>query len=259
MSLRAHVHRALEPDVDETGWERAVTLFISSLIVLNVVAVVLETVAWLRDDFAAAFRWLEIVSLGVFGAEYLLRLWSCVEEPRWSGRAGRLRWMLSPMAIVDLVAILPSLLAATTVDLRFARSLRLLRMARSLKLVRYSRALSLLGTVLHRQRAELRVTAFAGGLLLLCAASGMYFAENAAQPEQFSSIPQSMWWAVMTLTTVGYGDVYPVTPIGRLLAAVVAMLGIGLFALPAGIIASGFTELLSEQQRPRCPHCGKEI
>jgi voltage-gated potassium channel len=163
------------------------------------------------------------------------------------------------MAVVDLVSILPSLIPGGTLDLRFIRSLRLARLARTLKLARYSQSLQTLGRVLRAKREELVVTGIAGALLLICASSIMYFAEHDAQPQQFSSIPASMWWGVVTLTTVGYGDIFPVTPLGKILGAFIALLGIGLFALPAGILASGFSDELRRNEPRTCPRCGQVI
>jgi voltage-gated potassium channel len=137
-----------------------------------------------------------------------------------------------------------------------------LRLARWLKIARYSQALDTLGRVLRSRKAELGITAFLGLLLLLFASSLMYFVEHEAQPRVFSSIPSAMWWGVVTLTTVGYGDIYPVTSLGKFIGGAIEILGIGLFALPAGIVASGFAEELQRRKQERghqCPHCGKEF
>ena len=233
------------------------------LIVLSVIGVVLETVAPVRRAGSVFLRGLEVVSVAVFTVEYLLRLWSCVADPRYASPvAGRLRYARSPLAIVDLLAIVPSLVPGGVLDLRFVRLLRLARLLRGLKLLRYSEALRLLARVVVSRREELAATATVGATLLFLSTCAMYFAENAAQPEAFSSIPASLWWGVVTLTTVGYGDVYPVTFAGRVLGAVVAVLGVGLFALPAGILAGAFAEELQKRRdgtRARCPHCGAEL
>ncbi len=258
--LKRRVHKFLEVEADDRGWERATNLALATLIVLNVVAVMLETVEDLRNRYGPEFQAFEAVSVAVFSIEYLLRLWASDLDPRHRGFAGHVRFMLRPMALVDLVAILPSLIPGGSLDLRFARSIRLLRLARSLKFARYSQSLQTLGRVMRSKRAELGVTAFLGFVLMVCASSGIYFVEHEAQPKAFSSIPASMWWAVVTLTTVGYGDVFPVTPFGKTLASVIAVLGIGLFALPAGILASGFNEELQRRkERGKCPHCGGEL
>jgi voltage-gated potassium channel len=262
-SLRATVHKFLEVEKDDRGWERALNIGLAALILGNIAAVILETVEDLRTQHAFAFAAFEAVSVAIFATEYLLRLWSCTADPRFAGPLGRLRFVLSPMALVDLVAILPSLIPGGSLDLRFARSVRLLRLARSLKFARYSESLRTLGRVVRAKRSELGVTAFLGAVLLVCASCGIYFVEHDAQPKAFSSIPGAMWWSVVTLTTVGYGDVFPVTPPGKALASVIAILGIGLFALPTGILASGFNEELQARRSSaapaRCPHCGGDL
>jgi len=151
------------------------------------------------------------------------------------------------MMLIDLVAIVPSYLP-TSLDLRAVRAFRLIRL---LKLTRHSASLTLVLEVLKRKRDELLSTAFVAALLLVVSSSLMYYAENATQPEVFSSIPAAMWWGVVTLTTVGYGDVYPVTLVGKLIGAVVAMTGIGLFAMPAGILGSGFMEVFTERRQAK--------
>jgi len=260
--LRYRVHKLLTPEADDRGLERFVNLLLGGLIVANVLAVVLETVEDLPFPSPGAFRAFDHLSVSVFSLEYALRLWSCTVDPRFRGRlGGRLRYVLTPMALIDLVAIVPSLIPGVDLDLRFARIVRLLRLARALKIARYSESLKVLTRVVRSKREELGITAFAGFILLMCASCGLYFAEHDAQPGIFSSIPASMWWGVTTLTTVGYGDIYPVTTAGKLIASVIAVLGIGLFALPTGILAAGFAE---EMRRPRettrtCPHCGREI
>ncbi|HOX51564.1 MAG TPA: ion transporter, partial [Fibrobacteria bacterium] len=214
-------------------------------------------------SFAGWFRWLEIVSVTIFTMEYVARLWSCTADPRYaSSWKGRLNYATTFLSVVDLLAILPFYLGTWfSGDLRVLWTLRLLRLLRVLKLGRYSSALALMGRVLRLKSSDLLATIFALFVLIVLAASLMYHAEFQAQPDKFSSIPASMWWAVATLTTVGYGDIYPITWLGKLAASVIAILGIGLFALPAGILADGFSELrrLEQSGTKRCPHCGESI
>lgn len=261
MALRATIYHYLQVEDGDRGGERALNIALSVLIVCNLLAVVFETVEEYRTAYGFAFLAFERFSLAVFSTEYLLRFWSCAEDPKYAGLRGRLRFLVSPLAIVDLIAIVPGLIPGTVLDLRFARALRLLRLARALKLARYSKSVQLFLRVLGSRRSQLGLASFTGALLLLCAACGIYFLEHDAQPDRFPSIPASVWWGVMTLTTVGYGDVYPITPGGKLLAGVVAVLGIGMFALPAGILAGGFSEEIErERQGPkRCPHCGETL
>ena len=260
-TIRERVQSLLTPEASDRGYERVFNVCLASFVALNVLAVMLETVQSLNARFGYAFRLFEIFSVAVFIVEYLARLWSCTTQSRFAHPVlGRLRFALTPMALVDLIAILPSAIPGGTLDLRFARAVRLIRLARAFKIVRYSQSLQMLGRVIRAKRSELGVTAFAGLILLVTASSGMYFVEHEAQPTAFSSIPAALWWGVVTLTTVGYGDVYPVTLPGRLLASVIAMLGIGLFALPAGILAGGFSEELHRKDEvARCPHCGERL
>ena len=257
--LRGRVWEVLEPARPGDTLSRVCDLSIAALIATNVLAVVLETVPSL-EEYAPAFRAFDVFSIGVFTIEYLARVWSCTADARYHGAlSGRLRYMRTPMALVDLLAVAPFYLPAVGVDLRSLRVLRLFRFARALKLARYTQALQVTGDVLRQKREELAV-AFAGlAAVLLLASSLIYFAENEAQPHAFSSIPASLWWGVATLTTVGYGDIYPVTVLGKVLASFVAVLGIGLFALPAGILASGFAERARRDAARRCPHCGRNL
>lgn len=262
-SIKRRVYRVVERVGGDDREGRAFDIFIMALIVLNVAAVMLETVEDVGVPYAAFFRGFEVFSVVVFSTEYVLRLWSCTADPRYSGPVGgRLRFALTPMALIDLAAVLPFYLEFLAVDLRFVRSLRLFRLLRVFKLARYSSSMRTLGNVLRSKREELLITLFVVFILLIFAASAMYYAERDNQPDKFSSIPAAMWWGVATLTTVGYGDVFPVTSQGKVLGAVIAVLGVGLFALPTGILASGFAEELQRTRRREpliCPHCGLDV
>ena len=261
--VKRRTYELLESNVGDTRLDRVVDRFIMALIVLNVGAVLVETVEEISAPLSHYFRAFEIFSVVVFTAEYLLRLWSCTSDPRYAGRLrGRLRYATSPMALVDLLAIMPFYLEFFAVDLRFVRSLRLFRLFRAFKLARYSASMRTLGNVLRSKREELLVTLFVVLIMLVFASSAMYYAEHDAQPDKFASIPGSMWWGVATLTTVGYGDVFPITPVGKVLGAMIAVLGVGLFALPTGILASGFAEEIQRTKKKEatiCPHCGLDI
>jgi len=230
------------------------------LISLNVLAVVLETVDWIYRDYERYFLIFEVFSVSVFTLEYLLRIWACTTDKRYRGfLIGRLIFIISPLAIVDLAAILPFYLMVT-LDLRFLRILKFFRLIRIAKIGRYSRALKTFGNVIKQKKEELLINVVAVFVLLIIASSLMYYVEKDAQPGSFSSIPEAMWWGVATLTTVGYGDVYPITPLGKLFSAIIAILGIGLFALPTAILASGFSEEIRKRKKKEriCPHCGKD-
>lgn len=223
--------------------------FIIVLILLNIVVFVLETEEAIRSRAPLFFRGFEAVSVLIFSVEYVLRVWSIVESERFSRPiTGRLRFMATPMALVDLLAIAPFYLPMVGVDLRVLRVLRLFRLLRILKLARYTQALQLIRNTLVSQKEELITTLSCGAALMLIASTLMYYAERGAQPESFGSIPQAMWWAVVTLTTVGYGDIYPVTPIGRTLGAIISVLGIGVVALPTALLGAGFVEQIKAQR-----------
>lgn len=248
LDLRRRTAELLDAAQPGDTASRVVDFFLVSLILVNVAAIVLQTVKPIGLSFAPWFLRLELASVVVFSVEYLLRLWSCVDEidPLDPGRRKtRLGWMVSPLGLVDLLAVLPTLiflvLPEAAVSLLMLRIFRALRLVRLLKLTRYSPAMNVLVTVMRREARVLGVALFILSIVLVLASWGMYLLERDAQPEAFSSIPAAMWWAVVSLTTVGYGDVVPMTDGGRLFAGVISLIGIGMISLPAGILASGFS------------------
>jgi voltage-gated potassium channel len=249
---RIRVRTASVLDVSEPG-DRLSRLFdylLIGLILLNFLAVILESVVSIRAEWALEFRAFEIFSVAIFTVEYVARVWSIVDS-KWRSEyrhpvKGRLRFMVSPMAIVDLLAVAPFWLSMIfPVDLRFLRVLRLLRV---LKLTRYSAAMNLLFDVVREKMAILAAALFIVFILVIVAASLTYLAEHEAQPQAFANIPQAIWWAVVTVTTVGYGDVVPITPMGKFFGSVLGFIGVGMVALPAGILASGFSEALHRRR-----------
>ncbi len=244
-------------DSDTSKASLGLQLGMSLLIALNILAVVLETVEMFREPYAKAFRVFELFSVTVFAVEYLIRVWIANLDARYQHPlSGRIRYMFTPMALVDLIAILPFFLALAGFDLRVLRVLRLMRL---FKLTRYSRAMNTLGGAIKASKEELTLTVLVMGILLVLSSTLIYFAEHDAQPEAFSSIPASLWWAVVTMTTIGYGDVYPITVAGKIVAGMSAILGIGMFALPGGIIASELISRSKSKNTSTCPHCGKNI
>ena len=240
MTIRRRCYELLEPRHGERAG-RIVDVFLICLILVNVLAVVVETVPSIYRDHEASFAAFEAVSIAIFTAEYALRLWSSVEAPGAEGPAwrARLRWMRTPSALIDLVVIAPFyLLFFLGADLRALRVVRLLRI---FKLSRYSPALTMIVHVLRREAGAFLVSFAILFVLLVLTATGAYLVEREAQPEAFGSIPAAMWWAIATLTTVGYGDVTPVTAAGKVFGGFVTAIGIGIAALPAGILAGGIT------------------
>ncbi len=252
MINRKRIYEIMEVASPGDNVSRVFDLFILTLISLNIIMLVFETVNSVYRSCMLCFNYFELFSIVIFTSEYVLRIWCCVENPAFRAPlTGRLRYIISFLGLVDLLAILPFYLPFTGVDYRFLRAVRLFRLIRIFKLTRYSIALSSLQHVIVKRKEELISTLMLLLLLLLVASSLMYFAEKDAQPEAFSSIPMTMWWGVATLTTVGYGDIYPVTVIGKMLGAVIAILGIGMFALPAGILGATFLEELEERRNQR--------
>ncbi len=260
-SLKQRTRAVLELATEGGRLSRAADIFLVVLIVLNVLAVILETVDSVSSRMPRLFEMFELISVAIFTVEYLLRVWSCTAGANYPRPIlGRLRFVLTPLLLVDLVALLPAYLPAViALDLRSLRAVRLFRFVRLLKIARYSESLRTMGRVFAAKRAELGITLFGVAILLVLASTLIYFAEHGTQPEVFSSIPAAMRWGVCTLTTVGYGDVYPVTMSGKAIGTIIAILGVGLFALPAGILGSGFMEEVEKRKQRHpyvCPHCG---
>jgi voltage-gated potassium channel len=233
---------------DEEPRSRLTRLFdygLALLIVVNVGCVVLESVEPIRRHFGFAFDTLEQAATTFFALEYVLRLWACIDlrdqpyrDPLW----GRLRYIRSFFAVIDLVSVLPAIIGFFgAADFRVLRLLRLLRM---LKLVRHSTTFGVLFSVLREERQSISALLFVLLLTVTIAGSLMYMIENESQPEVFSSIPIAMWWAIETLTTVGYGDIVPATAAGRIIGGVVSIVGIGTLALFSGLITVGFLDQL---------------
>jgi len=263
VSRRARLNAFLEGSPLGGNTSRVFPAFITALILLNVLAVILATVEPVAARIGSVLHWFEVLSVAIFSVEYLLRVWSCTAQEQYASPVlGRLRYVVSLMALVDLFAVLPFYVPfLIKVDLRFLRALRLLRLTRLLKLGRYSESHKTVTRVLRSKKEQLSVAVFVVAILLVVASSAMYYLEHDAQPKTFSSIPAAMWWGVVTLTTVGYGDVYPITTAGKIIGSLIALLGLGFFALPAGILASGFAEELQSRraEKKTCPHCGREI
>ena len=247
--MRKRLFILVEPSSKKGDPNYYFDIFIMSLIVLNVLAIIISSDKAIGDRFKIQFYYFEVFSVVVFSLEYILRLWTCVEKTRYKHSIiGRIKFMLSPMAIIDLLAILPFYLPFVGVDLRFLRILRIFRIFRLLKMARYSNAFTMIKNVLREKKEELLVTLLFIIIILVIVSSLMFYVERDAQPEAFGSIPKALWWGVVTLTTVGYGDIYPVTLYGKILGGIITLLGVGLIALPSGILASGYTEQIQRKK-----------
>jgi len=248
-TLRQYVFDALEIAKDDGGISRVVDYFLIALISGSVIAVILESIPSIEAKYEHALSLFEIITVSVFSVEYVLRVWSSIECETATGKGplrSRLRYMVSFHAIIDIIAILPFYFLTFglfgSVDMRFLRAVRLLRV---LKLTRYSAAMNMV-FITFRENGRALAAAFLILLtVMLLAASGMYYFERESQPEDFGSIPAAMWWAFATLTTVGYGDVTPITVGGKIFGAMITVVGIGMVALPTSILASGYTQQLN--------------
>jgi len=242
--LRRSLHEALDPSARTTGLS-ALNLALCLAILGSVAATIVETDPTISNGRESLFRAIELGFGSLFALEYLGRLWIAPErEPNRPPWAARLRWATSPSALIDLIALAPVLLVTAGAPLLVLRLFRLLRILRLAHMGPMSRALDLVAQALSARRYELTVTLALGGMLLVLASALLYLVEGAVQPETFGSIPRALWWGVVTLTTIGYGDVYPVTPLGKALAGLTAVFGIGLIAAPTGILAASFSEAL---------------
>ncbi len=262
MSIRKRVWEVVEVAKPGDKYSRWFDIAMLSLIVLNVAAVIIGSIQSVQTRFGTFLSVFETVSVVLFTVEYAARLWSCTEENRFRRPfVGRARFALQVMVLVDLLAVLPFYLPFLGIDLRSLRALRLFRILRVAKVGRYYSSLQLMKNVLRSKKEELILTSALMFLLLVLSSTLLFYCENAVQPEAFSSIPATMWWAVATLTTVGYGDMCPITALGKTAASVIAVLGIGMFALPTGIVGAGFVEEVQKAKHgpKECPHCGERI
>lgn len=241
--LRRRVHSQLDPSERQAGGLSLANRALVGLILLAATLGILETEPVLARQYGRAFGLIELALGLVFLVEYAARLWSAAEaeggDRPWRNR---LRFIVSPAAIADLLAVVASLTPAMGSGGLALRLVRLLRILRLAKLGRMSRAMNHVLNAVASRRDELLISLALGCCLMILAATALYFAEGGVQPDKFGSIPRALWWAVATLTTVGYGDVYPVTVLGKVLAAVTALFSIGLVAMPTGILAAAFSD-----------------
>lgn len=247
-SVRRRLYSALDPRARPTGLS-PLNLVLAILILLATGVAIAETEPTLLPNYGRAFAWAELLLGVLFAFEYAVRLWTAPERnPGVAAWRERLRLLISPAALIDLVAVLASLVMAGGSSALLLRLVRLGRILRLAKLGRMSRAMGHLLEALTSRRDELLLSLFAGLLLMLVSATALYLAEGAIQPDKFGSIPRALWWSVATMTTIGYGDVYPITPLGKLLASIAAISSIGLIAMPTGILAAAFSDAVQRHR-----------
>ena len=240
-------------------------IFIIGLIIINVIAIIIDTFT-ITEAMKSALSIIETGSVVIFTIEYLLRLWTAdLLYPNCGAIKSRIKYVFSFMAIIDLLAILPFYIPFVfPIDLRVLRALRIIRLFRLFKVSRYTSAFNTIADVFKKKSSQLLSSFFVVALLMIISSILMYSVEHDIQPDKFKNAFSGLWWAVATFTTVGYGDIYPITAAGKLLSSVIALLGIGLVAVPTGIISAGFVEVVSdksdeEAEKQYCPYCGKKI
>ena len=244
-TFKQKIYALLNPTDTSGTLHELVDNFIVFWVVISVLQVVFESVESVQYVLNLEFLVLDAVAVAIFTLEYLLRVYSCVEDPRYSGKfIGRMRYVSSFNAIIDFLAVIPFLLEALLHHLFDLRFLRVFRLMRLLKLTRYTDATRTLAVVIRREWPIMAASAFIMLLLVILTASLGYLFEHEAQPDKFENIPAAIYWAVITLASVGYGDISPVTPIGRAMTIVLALLGIGIFAIPAALLSSAFSDQL---------------
>jgi voltage-gated potassium channel len=263
-ATRKKVHILLHPELGETKWDKVVNAFIIILIISNVLVVILETVPALHDKYLTFFYYFDLTSVIIFTIEYILRVWSCDHDPKYRHSFfGRIRYVFSVEGLIDLLAILPFYVHVIVgLDLRMLRILRLLRFLRLFRLTAYMKSAKMIRNVFVKRANDLKLSVVLILILIIIASSVMYFAEHTAQPTVFSSIPATLWYAIVTLTTVGYGDMIPVTIVGKVMTGIIMLSGVAIFALPAGIITAGFLEEVQHlrgKKTIKCPHCGESF
>lgn len=232
--------------------------FVAAAIIAAVLLAIVATEPDLTDDTRAALAVVEAGFGLLFLVEYVARVWSVGCRHEFAGFRGRLRYMATPLALVDAVALLPFLLGAIGSESMILRLIRVMRILALAKMARYSVAMRVVLASIVERRFELLFAASLAGFMLLVSSAALYVIEGGDQPEAFGSIARSMWWAVATLTTVGYGDVVPITPLGKLFAAITAIAGIAMIALPTGILAAAFSDGFSRARRLKAEHHAAE-
>lgn len=248
MRLRRSLWCQLHPQAYEQGLSPT-NIAIICLILLSSLAAIVETEPIVEDTAPGAFVFIEHVFTVTFLIEYVCRLWAEGENPRYSGLLGRLRYACTPAAIVDLIAFLPSLVAPAISSPMLLRVFRLLRILRLARLGRFSEALSHLTEAVTQRREELLLSLLLATMILIFSATAMYLLEGEDNPTAFGSIPRALWWSVCTLTTVGYGDIYPHSVLGKVCGGLTSIAGIGLIAMPTGILAAAFSDAFQKVRR----------
>ncbi len=231
-----------------------------TLIIISSLLLILESVKAVYIPYKHLFLVLEMACMLFFTFEYILRVFTCTEIERYSRPiSGRLKFVVTPLMLVDLLSIIPFYLLLFSSEYSGFYIFNIFRVLRLLKAIRYVNAFKVIGRVFYMKREQLLVSFVFILFVFVFASSVIYLVEKDAQPQKFRDIPSAMWYTIATITTVGYGDIYPVTPTGKMIGGLISMIGLILFAIPTSILTSGFLKVNQQSEKKECPHCGKSI
>lgn len=260
------IHSIIDGNIETNKLSKYYNIFSSTLIIISILLIILESFEELEERLSILIYTTETFVVVFFSFEYILRLITSPFQYPNKKIIAPFLFVVSFLGIIDLLSILPFYLPMfINSNLTFLRVLRLFRLMRIFKLLRYSESVRTLGKALGRIKTELISTLFITFIVLLFSANVMYIVENKAQPDAFKNMGESLWWAVATLTTVGYGDIYPVTSLGKVISGFMALIGIGIVAIPAGLLSSAFVSEIEDRKRKKtgkkntCPHCDKAL
>jgi voltage-gated potassium channel len=265
-SIKYFIYNHIRDDDDNDLLSDIIDGIIVFLIIINVLIIFLDTFQNIRNFILPLYKYIDIFSIIIFSIEYILRIWTSdlIYDNKPPTKA-RIKYIFSPKAIIDMISLLSFYLPLFSFNsFRILRIVRLVRILSLLKVNRYSKAMVTLGKVIKNKSLQLISSFFIVSVLIIFASLLMYYIENEAQPGTFDNAFSSLWWAIATLTTVGYGDIYPITIIGKILGIFISLMGIAIIAIPTGIISAGFIEQINEDKKEDneniqyCPHCGKK-
>jgi len=247
-SLRQQVYRLIADDEKSKRrtWTKSI---IAGLIIISLGLAVVSTETAVMKVHQEMVRKLDLAIALIFLVEFAARIWTSPLTGKFEkGVKGKVRYVFTPLALLDVIAILPSLIGLITPELYFLRIFRLARIARLGRSKRIRKSISYFNNAILSKKTELQISAIYSTIVIFFSSVAMYMAEGTTQPEIFGSIPRCLWWSVITVTTVGYGDTYPITPLGKIIAALTAIMGVAVIAIPIGIISAGFTETIQEKE-----------
>lgn len=249
-SLQQQVYKLIADDEQSKRrtWTQTI---IAGLIVFSLALAIIATEPQVMQEHQAIIHILDLSIALIFLVEFAARVWTSPLTGHFEpGLGGKIKYFLTPLALLDIIAIMPSLIGLITPELFLLRVFRLARIARFGRSKRIRASLQYFNRAILSKRTELQLSAVYSGIVMFFSSVAMYVVEGSTQPESFGSIPRCLWWSVITVTTVGYGDTYPITPSGKVIAALTAIMGVAVIAIPIGVISAGFTQTMQAEESP---------